>query len=241
MADSLPPLDERLIAMLTHDLLNPLNGIYMSWSYLDDELAADPREGVRDSHRLVGDCARMMHAEIMLLADYVQLSRASTGSEPIAVDPRAFLTAIVKERRRRRAGRPRNEITLNLGGPVTVPFDAGLARIAARLALDNTLIAAGPSANIRIDSRWDDQRWRTAFVIEKAGPSASSGPAVRHPLHFDQPFKHLLGDAEQREGLDLALVAWISARLKGRAYLKGVPGQPDTIVLDWQIPASAAT
>lgn len=242
MAASLPPLDERLLALMLHDLRNPLNGIFVSWSYLESELAADPRDGISDCLRIVGDCARQSHAMLALLTDYFQLTRTPTLSATTAINPHAFLAAIIEERYRRRIGRPRNPVTLNIAqaGPATVPIHAELARIAARIALENALNTAGAAARVRIDAGWNDQRWRTAFVIDEEKPPASE-PASRHPLRFDQPCEQLLGNAKQRHGLDLVLVAWISDQLKGRAYLKSTPGQPGTIVLDWPVPAAAAS
>lgn len=235
MPNALPPCDFRLLSLLAHDLRNPLNAISMSRSLLESELEDDVRPTVREGLEVIGECDQQLRSMLNLVSDYAGLLKGAVAS-PSGFFPDQVLVEVIEDKRRRRLS---GRVPLIVPGPhgqppARIEKSAGLARIALRLTVENALGAAG-DAPVRVATGLADGVWSARFVAEQP-PPANLAP---FELTSARPPERLIGQAQQRFGLDLALVAWVSEQFNGSARFEVEPGAHSALVLRW--PATAVS
>ena len=227
-------LQTRVLALVTHDLRNPLHTIGLTLNLV--EQLTDDRSDLDEELRVIRMNLFQMERMLKHLADYAQLiqqeSRSRYNRE--AFDPRRLVDAVVEEQLSKRP--PTTSTSLknpfarweSLGNcPERVDLDQSLTRLALSLALSNTLDAAGDKpARVVLDGK--DNRLLIRFETDVPPPSTLSSSSLE-----PDRFNRLLGVPGERVGLELAVVARVSAIFGGSARLDVNPGSGTAIVLDW--------
>jgi hypothetical protein len=102
-----------------------------------------------------------------------------------------------------------------------------MARLALQYALNNAVGSAnGQPVQVRLGG--DPGRCLIEFSVERP-PKSSVRSVVLRPDSYER----LMGTAEDRRGLDLAIVARVTELFGGSARLDVAEGRGTTIVLDW--------
>jgi signal transduction histidine kinase len=225
-----PSIDPRFLGLIVHDLRNPLNVIGLSIRMIE-EILPKGGDGELDEdfgilRENVGQIERMLNC----LSDYCRQNEGTSHPNVIHFDPRRLLSDIVEDYRYRHQSRP-TSLTLEVApdSPAEAELDAQRARQAIQHALANTAAAAG-SAPIRITSRGGPDRWTIELATD-----APAGDAVRPVTLQANTFERLSGNAAERQGLELAIVAHISEQFGGSARLEVDPNRATRIVLDWPV------
>ncbi|GAC1340521.1 MAG: hypothetical protein NVSMB14_06250 [Isosphaeraceae bacterium] len=229
-------LQTRVLALVTHDLRNPLHTIGLTLNLM--EQLADDRADLEEELRVIRLNLFQMERMLKHLADHVQLIQQESRSrlKREAFDPRRLVDAVVEEQLSRRPP-PASPASKNPSArweslancPERVDLDQTLARLALSLALSNTLDAAGDKpARAVLDGK--DDRLLIRFETDVPPPSTLSSSSL-DPDRFDR----LLGVPGERVGLELAIVARVSTIFGGSARLDVNPGSGTAIVLDWPI------
>jgi signal transduction histidine kinase len=221
------PIDLRFLALIVHDLRNPLNVIGLTARMIEEVSPKENPELIEDFGILrenLGQIERMLNC----LSDYCRQFEGAPTAATAPFDPRLLLDSLVAELRLRLAAKS-GDITLEdaSASPSSVTLDGGRARQALQHALANATAAAA-SAPIRVRASGGPKRWITEIIVDAPpGETVHAGPL--HPNHFER----LIGNAAERHGLELALVAAISEQLGGTARLDVDSGRCTRLVLDW--------
>ncbi len=226
------PLDPRLMALIVHDLRNPLNVIGLSLRMIDEELPEghkDLREDVEILRENFYQLDRMLHR----LSDYCRQYEENTQLYLTPFNPRRFLDEMVEQQPERPGSKTRTiRLEIAESCPKEVELDPGRARLAIQQAIENASVSAG-GRPIRVVANGGPDRWVTRVIVD-VPPEETV-----HPLSLrSDSFERLLGTSSERWGLELAITAQISERFGGSARLDVIPGQCSAIVLDWPVRAT---
>jgi signal transduction histidine kinase len=217
----------RFLSLVVHDLRTPLNVIGLSLHILDRSVAPDQVEIVEDLQAIrenVGQMERMLS----YLADYCRLVAEPVRLAIEPFDPRTMLEELVEVQAvRARGGAPPVQLELRAGCPPAVEWDPRQARLAIQHALNNALASSNGQP---VQVRAGGDPGRCVIEIDVDRPPRSS--LRSSPLRSDQ-FERLIGTAEDRLGLDLAIVARITELFGGSARLEVAEGRGTTIILEW--------
>lgn len=230
MAES--PTDPALLALIVHDLRNPLNAIGMALHMIEGELP-EGCEDLRQDVAMIGESSRSLRRMLKILGDYNQLAGGPGNAAPHPFDPRRLVAdAVAEATERPEGGAARVHLEVAEGAPAEVELDQAWCRLALLHALGNAMEASGGS-EVRVTVTGAPGRWRTRIATEQPPTDSVRGG----PLGLETP-RRLVGSPYERRGLDLTIVARVSERLGGAARLELEPGLRSALVLDW--PARAA-
>jgi signal transduction histidine kinase len=166
---------------------------------------------------------------LKVLSDYnsVLVNEAPAGS--LTFDPRRLVAEAVTDLTESPEAGYSARIHLEVSGtaPAAVELDPTRARLALGHALANAVEAAG-DAEVRVTVEGPPGHWVTRIASEQPPPELVQGG----PLSAERPLR-LLGNAMERRGLELTIVAIVSQRFGGTATLEVEPGLRSTLVLDW--------
>jgi signal transduction histidine kinase len=228
-----PPTDPALLALIIHDLRNPLNAIGMALHMIEGELP-EGCDDLRQDVAMIGESARSLRRMLKILGDYNQLVGGPGIPAPHPFDPRRLVSdAVAEATERPEGGSARVHLEVGEAAPAEVELDQAWCRLALIHALSNAMEASGGS-EVRVTVTGAPGRWRTRIVTEQ--PPADS---VRGGPLGDELPRRLVGSPHERRGLDLAIVSQVTDRLGGTARLELEPGLRSALVLDWPVRAAA--
>ena len=221
------PIDVRLLAMIVHDIRNPLNVIGLTLRVIE-QIPAPQRSDLQEDLTFLRDNAGQIEKILAVLSDLCRLGDLGPP-EPVEFDPTRFVEDLLQERAHKgnEKGYPARFVA-EPGTPETVALDPLHTRLALLSALTNAAAATDRPLSVR--SSGGDGRWRVAIDVERPPP-----PTVRSEEASPDRFERVIGSASERQGLDLAIAAWIARLSGGTVRLEVVPGQRSTIVLDWPV------
>lgn len=220
-------LNPRFLSLVVHDLRTPLNVIGLSLHIIDRSVSSDQAEIVEDL-RAIRENVTQMERMLTYLADYCRLVVEPVRLAAESFDPLPMLEELVETQAMRAPpGVPPVQLEVRPGSPNAVELDQRQARLAIQHALNNALASANGQP-VRVSLGGGPGRWVTE--IDVARPPRSSIRST--PLRSDL-YERLIGTAEDRLGLDLAIVARVSELFGGSARLDVTEGRGTTIVLDW--------
>ncbi len=221
------PIDVRLLAMVVHDIRNPLNVIGLTLRVIEQMSAAPPAD-IRDDLSFLRDNAAQIEKILALLSEVCRLGDLGPPG-PIALDPGRFVADILEERayRANEKAYPAKFVP-EAGTPATVVVDPIHARLVLLSALTNAAAATDRPLSVR--SGGGDGRWTVSIDVDRPPP-----PTVHAVEPQPDRFERLIGSTAERNGLDLAIAAWIAGLSGATVRLEVDPGRRSTIVLDWPV------
>jgi len=221
--------NSRYQEVVIHDLRTPLNVISLALRMID-EVASQKDPDLAEDLGLIRANAAELERMLVYLVDFSRLPEGRSGLAVERFDPRRMVDEVVEEYRSR-PGASAVEMEVAEAPPV-VALDPMKARMAAQKALSNAAAASnGKPIRVRLAGGPD----RCLLSFEVAVPPRDS---VQSHTIDPEDFERLLGTPAERRGLDLAIVAKISALFDGTARLEVRPGQGTAVILDW--PATIA-
>ena len=221
------PIDVRLLAMIVHDLRNPLNVIGLTLRVIE-QMPAATRAAIQEDLTFLKDNAGQIEKSLGLLSDLCRLGDLGPPG-PMEFNPRRLVEEILEEKAHRGNDKayPATFVS-EPGTPESVVLDPMHARLAILAALINA--AAVTDRPLTVRSSGADGRWTLAIDVDRPPP------ATVHPEQARaERFERLIGSTSERKGLDLALAAWIADQSGGKVRLDIEPGRRSTIVLDWPV------
>jgi signal transduction histidine kinase len=219
-------IDPRFLALIVHDLRNPLNVIGLSVRMIEEVVPKDSAE-LDEDFGILRENLRQMERMLAGLSDYCRLTEGSLHHAAATFDPRRLLSELVEEERYHAGVRAESiDFEAATDCPREVELDPYRARQALQHALANA-VGAAASSPIHVSARGGPARWITEIAV-----LAPPGEAVRSGTLQPDEFQRLSGNAAERLGLELAIVAAISAEFGGTARLEVEPSQ-SRLVIDW--------
>jgi signal transduction histidine kinase len=193
-------LREEFIAVLGHDLRNPLAAIEAGMTLLEKKPLNDA------SKRIVHEVKRSTGRMGRLINDVLDFARGRLGSGITAaqrpVDLAPVLFQVVGEMRAIHSNRD-IVVEMQLDGPVDCDPDR-IAQLASNL-LANAIAHGDPTAPVRLDATTTED----AFVLSVTNAGAPISPSVQARLF--QPFsRRHTGDAQDGLGLGLYIASQIA-------------------------------
>lgn len=221
------PLDTQLIALIVHDLRNPLNAIGMALHMIEGEIPEGAHD-LRQDVAMIAESSRSLRRMLKILSDYNGLLTSDPTGSRQEFDPRRLITDTVQDLSESSEGDgARIHVEILDSAPPVAETDAGRVRLALAHALGNAVEAAH-GAEVRVTVSGEGGRWLTRIASESP-PAETVQPG---PLRFDQPHR-LIGNALERRGLELAIVARVTSLIGGAAAMEVEPGLRSSLVLDW--------
>jgi signal transduction histidine kinase len=194
LADELA-LRDRSLAMVVHDLRNPLSAIVMSARMLAE------RPGAAASLARIGRSADRMQHMIDQLLDFARLRHhAPLTLEPRPIDLAEVLADVVEEARLA-FPRARIELAGAAGGEVRGVWDGERVAEAVANLIANAIEHGDPDAAVRV--RLSDDRERVSIDVENQGPAIPPEALARIFEPFQRPA--IAGRPRRRRGLGLGL------------------------------------
>jgi signal transduction histidine kinase len=221
-----------LLPLIVHDLRTPLNVISLSLKMIATTMRGDDAELEED----LGYAEENLHQierMLSLLCDYHRLFESPVPLTPFAFSPKRaveeMLEAGVGIGDSPGNGGNRSQVWVEVmeSCPREVALDPTRVRQALEHAMRNTTAAAG-GAPVRITLSGRPDRWLIEFAIDAAPPRTVESFALSPDC-----FVRLCGFAPERRGMDLAIVAKISALFGGSARLEVSENLGTNLLIDW--------
>ena len=230
-AERVGGLQERLLAIVGHDLRTPLSSITIGAKVMFDRGGLDERQAATLA-RLSRSAQRMAG----IIRDLLDFSRARQGlglvMRPVAANLGEVVRRVLVEFREIH---PDREVVLEASGPLDGVFDPErLGQVASNL-VGNALRHAGPSARVRVSVRGDGAR----AELEVWNDGAPIGPSVLPTLF--EPFRRGADrdPGEDGIGLGLFIVREIVRAHGGEVTVaSGAEGTRFTVALPRRAPGS---
>jgi len=190
-------LREQFIAILGHDLRNPLQAIYATSTLLERKL--DGNMALAAMADRIRTNARRMSS---LINDVLDLARGRLGGGicinlDIVEDLDAGLQAVVKELQ---DGQPARQILANIGVSRRVRCDLGRVQQVASNLISNALVHGAPGSPVRVTARADGQD----LIFEVWNANAGEPIPEESYGRMFEPFWRASG-SDNRQGLGLGL------------------------------------
>jgi len=220
---------ERLVAVVSHDLRNPLNAITVTAEYLQRQ-GGDPERQAKSLSRIVTSARRMQS----ITYDLLDFARARHGSGlPVKPQPTRLGDICRDALEEVRTAEPERSIALDVTGDDSARLDpARVAQVVANL-VTNALMHGAADAPVKVNVTGDGTGVRLTVMNE--GPPI---PAHLVPTLFD-PFRS--GDATGGVGLGLFIVREIARAHGGSASVhSGEQGTTFTVVFPKGLPVVGA-
>ncbi len=224
------PIDVRLLAMVVHDVRNPLNVIGLTLRVIE-QLPASQRAEVQEDLNFLRDNAGQIERILGVLSDVCRLGDLGPPS-PVAFEPARFVEGLLQERSHKAAGKgyPARFET-RPGAPGIVEHDPTHTRLALISALTNA--AAATDGPLRVVLSGDAERWQVSIIVDRAPP------ATVHEFEAEPGrFERIIASPSERTGIDLSIASWLARQCGGTVRLEVEAGRHSSIVLDWPVKAS---
>lgn len=210
---------ERMIAIVSHELRNPLGSILLdATSMLEDAI---PPDAVERAERIVAGVERMDR----MITDLLDVSRISSGGVPVSLGPVAVDPLVATALGMQRSLAAARGVVLELATPV-----AGLWVRADRerlLQVFTNLFANAlrlTPASGRVEVRVRPGHDEVSFEIADTGP----GIPPEHLPHLFDPFWQVPGRGGGGSGLGLAIARGIVEAHRGRIWVESSVGEGTT-------------
>lgn len=220
------PFDARFLAVVIHDLRNPLNVIGLSLRMIDQTLPKGDPE-IEEDFRFINENLAQIERMLMQLSDYCRLVDESAEISVEKFDPRRLVAETVEDRPGRSQGAGPPLVAIDESAAVEAELDPGRARMAILHAFNNASAAAGDTP-VRVVLKGGPDRVRIELAVDRPPPSSVTASTLK-----PERFERMTGIAAERRGLDLAIAARISEMFGGSARLEVEPGRGTVVVLDW--------
>jgi signal transduction histidine kinase len=221
------PIDVRLLAMIIHDVRNPLNVIGLTLRVIE-QMPASQRAEVQEDLDFLRDNAGQIEKILGVLSDICRLGDLGPPAA-VAFEPRRFVEDLLAERAQKMGGKVfPARLEAAPGTPAQVEVDPVRTRLALVSALTNA--AAAAEAPLRVALSGDSDRWQVSIIVDRAPPSTVRGFAAE-----PDRFERIIAIPAERTGIDLAIAALLAGQSGGSVRLDVEPGQRSTIVLDWPV------
>jgi signal transduction histidine kinase len=184
---------ERFIAILGHDLRNPLSAVRMGLTLLK---RTAPNESLGTIDRMNRSVVRMDR----MIQQLLDLARSRMGGIRIATAPTSLERIVSDVADELRSAYPGRELVVESAGDLDGAWDADRLQQVASNLINNALCYGPPDEPVRVALRGEDGR--VVLSVHNGGPPIAD--ATREAL-FD-PFRRTKGEAPARpSGLGLGL------------------------------------
>jgi signal transduction histidine kinase len=223
-------LREQFIAILGHDLRNPLQAIYATSALMERKLEPNtPLAGMADRIKIN---ARRMSS---LINDVLDLARGRLGGgigldlEEVE-DLNTALSEVVKELQ---DGRPGRQIVTSIDVGRRVRCDLGRIQQVASNLVSNALDHGSPDSPVKVTARADDRD----FIFEVWSANAGEPiPKQSYERMFEPFWRHSAADSRQGLGLGLYICSQIIRAHGGRLSVSS--SREDGTLFSARFPAS---
>jgi signal transduction histidine kinase len=225
-------IDTTRLSMVIHDLRNALNAMAMTQYCIESGLPAGD-ELLRTDVAMIGEGILQLRNMLEVLSAYGQnvLDNGKLASHR-KFDPTRLVKDVIEEVGATAKGR-RLTLTRRADAPAEVVGSEERAHLALRYALHNALASGGA---VEVEVGGAPGMWRTRVITpEPPAETVHAGPIDPEDVH------RLVGNARERRGMDLAIVATLCGRDGGSCRIEVEPERSSALVLDWPTrPASGA-
>jgi signal transduction histidine kinase len=215
-----------MLAMLSHDIRNPLGVILAYGEMLEEELARGPGPQAQDLVRRVTATARAIHG---LLTNYLDASRIETGRLCLARDAVALNDVVTRVCQQYDAEARRRGVSLVTELAPSLPAAAADAVACERIVtnlLHNALKFTPRAGSVTIRSlRRGDM---LAIEVADTGPGI---PAEQLPHLFDRYQQTAAARDGGGTGLGLFIVKTLAEAQGGRVAVESAPGRGSTFTV----------
>ncbi len=222
-------IDSARLSMVIHDLRNVLNAMAMTQYCIETGLP----EGdslLRGDVAMIGEGIGQFRDMLDVLSVYGhEVLEPEKSLAYRKFDPAMLVREVVEETRSRAPDR-RFTIEVEAGAPAEVEAAEDLAHLALRYGLQNAVATLSKSNQVRIQVGGEPDLWYIRFVtVEAPCQTVRAGAVDPADVH------RLLGNARERRGMDLAIVATLCEREGGHCRIELEPGRSSALVLEWPV------
>jgi signal transduction histidine kinase len=204
---------ERFLAILGHDLRNPIGAITTSTAFMLEH-ASDSDDLAQPYRSLIEAIARSARRMSQMVADLLEFARVSFGHmipiERAAMDLTDVVRGVVAEVRE---SSPERRITLNITGDLRGEWDADRLFQAITNLLTNAVQHGSPAAPIRVTA--SGKANTVVIAVQNAGPTLGEQQIKQIARGMDEPARSSPGDRHHL-GLGLYIVNKIVTAHGGR-------------------------
>lgn len=219
--------DSRLLSVITHDLRNGLNAIHMTLHMIRGELP-EGHEELKADVEMLGESVANFRRMLNHMTDYAQLFEPELPMLPTTFNPSGLLEEVVQEVGVGEGARRLIRLEVLPDCPSVVELEPQRVYTALKYALVNALML-DDHAPVHVVARGGDDRWLTTIHASGGGQPQQAQDLTPNSM------ERLLSNRNERRGLDLAIVARISAMLGGSARLEPNGDGGSALVLDWPV------
>jgi signal transduction histidine kinase len=213
---------DEVLAVVSHDLLNPVSTIYSTAGFLLDlEL---PRDEAREHLVAIKRSARRMNR---LIQDLLDVARMEGGRLPVSVETFSLADVVEEAVRIHEARGKEKSVELTTRLPEEeVTLSADRDRILQVLSnlLDNALRFSSPESKVEVGGRLADRRQVVLWVSDQ-GPGISPEDQARL---FDRFWQVKRRDRKGGAGLGLSIVKGLVEAHGGRVWVESREGKGAT-------------
>jgi len=215
----------RIEEVVVHDLRTPLNVISLVLKMVERHPLAQRQELADDLGMIrnsVADLDRMLGC----LVQTSRIPKDTSGLSLERFDPKSLINEVLAEH----LAKPKAtkvELIVADEVPEKVFHDYQVAKLALQLALANSCAASNEKP---VSVRLTGEKNRCIWRFEVGVPPRET--VQSHDLAANT-FERIVGNPGERRGLDLAILAQVTALFGGTARLEAIPGQNSVVILDW--------
>jgi signal transduction histidine kinase len=222
-------LDTAKLSLVIHDLRNVLNAMAMTQYCIESGLP-DGNAMLRSDVAMIGEGIGQFRQMLDVLSAYGH--NVLDGEKPLSqrkFEPAALVRDIVEEVRSRAPGK---RLTMDLGSGLPAEVEAAdeATYLALKYGLQNAIAALANGSEVLIQAGGGPEVWHTRFVTLEA-PAETIQAGTVDPADVQR----LVGNARERRGLDLAIVATLCERAGGRCRIEVEPGKSSSLLLEWPV------
>jgi signal transduction histidine kinase len=214
---------EDVVAIVSHDLKNPLSVIHGSVALLDQMLSKEDLSAVRASMQKsanrIGRSVGRMHA---LITDLLDLAKIKAGG--VVIDVKDEQTGPMLEEALQQAAplaEPRSiRLRVEEGGPATVTCDRERLMQVFDNVIGNAIKFSPDGTSVLVRVEGSDAE--CTFSVHDAGPGI---PADQIPMLFDRFWRGARTTATTGTGLGLAIAKGIIEAHRGRIWVESAVGK----------------
>ena len=235
MAEAAVREREDVIAVVSHDLKNPLSVIHGSVAMLDDALAADNLEAERGSlHSHVGRIRRSSVRMNRLITDLLDLAKIREGRVDIEVREEQTIDLLAEALDQSAPLAEQRPVQLvNDGGPLgLVICDRERVLQVFDNIVGNAIKFSSPGDAVRLAVESSPNE--CTFAVRDAGPGI---PEQQLPLLFDRFWTSPRATGGTGTGLGLAIARGIVEAHGGRIWVESAPGEGTSFFFTLPTPA----
>lgn len=222
-------IDTARLAMVIHDLRNVLNAMAMT-QYCIESAVPEGDTVLRDDVARISEGIGQFRVMLDVLSIYGH--NVLDTEKPFAhqrFDPAMLVRETVQEAKLRS---PDRKLTIEQqpGTPREVEASMELAQLALKFGLQNAIATLVATNEVRIQISGSSEVWRTRFLTPEPPFQVISVETV------DPSDVHrLVGNARERRGMDLAIVAAMCQRGGGACRIESEPSEWSALVLEWPV------